>query len=225
MAVEFGSPRGPRYPDRAANQTLPGSGCSKDWRVVAGKAMLALKRVRALAAAFRREARRLTTDVSADLSRIDQILDHVAGESTNALAATDSAFVTTFSGIAALEHLMATVDSEFPDRTLAQRAAIESQRLLASLRANHAVGHGALGLIAQQLVVSANNLAIAVGQPGAQPLDQLRIIIRQLRALSVITADINSRLDVFVQNLSAGLQELIPTASIRDSALASPPTP
>lgn len=217
LAMPPATPLGPRnQPNLARVRLLEGSA-----ELLLGQLRLHAKRVRALAAAFRREARRLTTEVSADLGRIDQILDRVAGESTSALTAVDSAFVTTFSGIAALEHMLETVDLEFPDRAPAQRVAIEAQRLLGDLRARHAVGHEALRLIVEQLIVSANNLAIAVGQPGAQPLEQLRTIIRQLRTLSVSTAEIASRLDVFVQNLSAGLQELVPAASIRESVLAS----
>jgi hypothetical protein len=72
------------------------------------------------------------------------------------------------------------------------------------------MAHDALAHVGEQLIVSANNLAIIVGQPHAQALDQLRVIIRQMRTLHAITTDLSSRLDVYAQNQSAALQELVP---------------
>jgi hypothetical protein len=191
-------------------------------RVLEGSAMLLLaqlrlhaKRVRALAANFRRETRRLSPDARAALQRIDQDLDGVAERMTTAVMVVDTAFVATLTGIDALEHLAVTVDVEYPERTPHQRVALQAESLLSGLHARHAVAHDALAHVGEQLIVSANNLAIIVGQPHAQALDQLRVIIRQMRTLHLVTTDLSSRLDVYVQNQSAALQELIPAAPSR----------
>ena len=88
--------------------------------------------------------------------------------------------------------------------------AAAAQSLQSGLQARHAVAHDALAHVGEQLIVSANNLAIIVGQPHAQALDPLRVIIRQMRTLHAVTTDLSSRLDVYVQNQSAALQELVP---------------
>jgi len=186
-----------------------------------GQLRLHSKRVRALAAAFRREIRRLGTEVSTDLGRIDQNLDRIATQSTAAMTAIDLAFAGAFTGVRALDRRAANIDIEYPDRSSAQRVAEHAEHLLDGLRGRHAEARGALHFMIEQLVVSANNLAIVVGRPGEQSLEQLRIIIRQMRKLSQITEDISSRLDVFVQNQSAALQELVPGSSGRESVLAS----
>ncbi|HVC81289.1 MAG TPA: hypothetical protein VNL35_12415 [Chloroflexota bacterium] len=186
-----------------------------------GQLRLHAKRVRALAAAFRRETRRLGTEVSADLGRIDHNLDRIATQSTVALSAIDLAFAGTFSGTGILDRRAANIDLEHPERSAAQRVAEHAETLLEGLRDRHAEARAALHFMIEQLVVCANNLAIVVGRPGEQSLEQLRIIIRQMRKLSQITAEISARLDVFVQNQSAALQELVPTSSARESVLAS----
>ncbi len=194
-------------------------------RVLEGTATLLLgqfrshaKRVRAHAAAFRRETYRLPAASGADLIRIDQGLDGIATRITAALNAVDMAVVATFAGIATLEHMAATVDLEHPEHSPAQRIAARAEELLAGLRARHEDAHAALRDVVEQLVVNANNLAIIVGQPSAQSIQQLRVMIRQMRALSLITADISARLDVFVQNQSAALRELAPRDLAGDSA-------
>ena len=196
-------------------------------RVLEGPALLLLgqlrlhaKRVRALAANFRRETRRLSLDAGAALGRIDQNLDGVAERMTTAVLVVDTALAATLAGIDALEHLAVTVDVEYPDRTPHQRVALQAESLLSGLQARHEVARDALGHVVEQLIVSANNLAIIVGQPNAQSLDPLRVIIRQIRTLHGVTTDLSSRLDVYVQNQSAALQELVPAGG-QDAVLAS----
>ena len=186
-----------------------------------GQLRLHAKRVRALAATYRRETRRLAAGVSPELSRIDVSFDNVAQETTVALRAIDSAFVTTFTGVSAMEHYATTVDAERPHLTTEQRIAGQARDLLENLRRRHAQASSALRVVVVQLVVNANHLAIAVGQPGALSLEQFRVIIRLMRGLSQTTDELGGRLDVFVQNLSAALQELAPGESSRESVLAS----
>jgi len=209
-------PIGSSLPSLTRVRLLEGSA-----ELLVGQLRLHAKRVRALAAAFRRETRRIGTGSGTEFGRIDQHLDRIATQTTTALAAVDTAFVTTISGVAAMDHLATAVDLAFPDRTPAQRMALLAEELIRGLKSQHTVAHGSLHFIVEQLVVSANNLAIAVGQPGGQSLEQMRIIIRQMRNLSRITAELSSRLDVFVQNQSAALQELIPASPTRDLVLAS----
>ncbi len=198
------------------------------FRVLEGSSELLLsqfrlhaKRVRALAAAYRRETRRLQAGVSPELARIDVSLDRIAQLTTVALGATDTAFVRTFSSISAMDYYFETTDVEHPEFTPAQRIAAQSKDLLDFLRGKHAEASEALRAVVQELVVNANNLAIVVGQPGAQPLEHFRVIIRQMRTQSGTTYDLGGRLDVFVQNLGATLQELAPTDSFRNTVLAS----
>jgi hypothetical protein len=186
-----------------------------------GQLRLHAKRVRALAAAFRRETRRLSTAVSPELERVDQGLDGIAEQITAALTAVDAAFTATFAGIGAMEHMGRTIDLEYPDRTPAERLATQAEMLVRQLRTHHLVAQAALRQVAEGLVARSNSLAIAVGRPGSQSLDQLRIVIRQMRQMSQATAEIGARLDVFVQNQSAGLQALIPAAPVKDALLAS----
>jgi hypothetical protein len=203
-------------PSFARVRLLEGSG-----ELLLGQLRLHAKRVRALAAAFRRETRRLGTEVSPDLGRIDQNLDRIAAQSTAAMSAIDLAFAGTFFGARALDWRAANIDLEYPERSSAQRVAEQAETLLEGLHGRHAEARAALHFMIEQLVVCANNLAIVVGRPGEQSLEQLRIIIRQMRKLSQITEEISSRLDVFVQNQSAALQELAPSSSVRESVLAS----
>jgi hypothetical protein len=186
-----------------------------------GQLRLHAKRIRALAASFRREIRRIETGVGPEMDRIDSSLDRVSQQTTVALRAIDSAFVAVFAGVAALESYLTSRDVEHPDLTPGQRISGHATDLLGSLRGQHAEAGAALRIVVEQLIVNANNLAIVVGQPGTQSLDHLRVVIRQMRTLSGRTYDLGGRLDVFVQNLSAALQELAPADSLRDSVLAS----
>jgi len=181
-----------------------------------GQLRLHAKRVRALAASFRRETRRLAT-ADADLRRIDDRLDAIAERITAALTAIDAGFTAAFDGIAALDGMGATVDLQHPEHTPAQRIAARARELSSALHGQYDEAHRALRDVADGLVAAANNLAIVVGRPGAQSLNQLRVIIRQMRALSRITAEIGARLDVFVQNTSAALLGVIP-GDIADAA-------
>jgi len=216
MAVELAGPPVTGMMNFTRVRVLEGSA-----QLLLGQLRLHAKRVRALAAAFRRETRRLATDAGADLQRIDQNLDRIADHTTIALNAVDAALLYSFEHIAAMDHMAVTVDLEHLDFTPMQRIAGHAQDILEKLRAQHGVAHGSLQYVIEQLVVSANNLAIVIGQPGVQSLEQLRVIIRQMRSLSRTTAELSGRLDVFVQNQGAALQELIPTSSTRDTVLAS----
>jgi hypothetical protein len=209
-------PPGGLLPDQARVRLQEGAA-----ELLLGQLRLHAKRVRALAAAFRRETRRLSTAVSPELERIDQGLDAIAERITAALTSVDTAFTATFAGIGAMEYMGRTIDLEYPDRTPAQRRAILAETLLRDLRMHHLVAQAALRQVAEGLVVRSNSLAIAVGRPGSHSIDQLRIVIRQMRNMSQATAEIGSRLDVFVQNQSAGLQALIPAAPVKDALLAS----
>src|SRR6185437_13032047 len=211
-----GLPEPSGSPSFARVQLLEGSA-----ELLLGQLHLHAKRVRALAAAFRREIRRLGTEVGADLGRIDHNLDRIATQSTVAMSAIDLAFAGTFAGARILDRRAANIDLEHPERSAAQRVAEHAETLLEGLRDHHAEARVALHFMIEQLVVCANNLAIVVGRPGEQSLEQLRIIIRQMRKLSQITEEIRARLDVFVQNQSATLQELVPSSSARESVLAS----
>ena len=216
LATPPGLPATRALPNLARVRLLEGSA-----ELLLGRLRLHAKRVRALAATFRREIRRIQTAQSAELGRIDQHLDRIATQMTIAQTALDQGFAVTFAGVGTLEGLAFTVDIEHPDHTVAQRIASQAHQILGELRARHAEAHTALLFVVEQLVVSANNLAIVVSQPGAQSQDQLSIVIRQMRNLSQITAEIGSRLDIFVQNQSAALQELLPSDSVRETVLAS----
>jgi hypothetical protein len=177
-----------------------------------GQLRLHTKRVRALTATFRREAHRVPSLVGAELQDIDQNLDLVATQMTAALAAVDATFTAIFAGIAMLESLAATIDIEHPDRTPAERVAVRAAELLAELYAQHDSARIVLGNVEEQLIVSANKLAIVVGRPSTYATNPLRVLIRQMRMLSGITATFSSRLDVFMQNQSATLRALIPAS-------------
>lgn len=203
----------PALPNLPRVRVLEGSA-----ELLLGQLRLHAKRVRALAASYRREVARLSTDSGADLLRIDQGLDEIAARITAALTAVDTAFAFTFAGVAALDHLAAATDIEHPDHTPAQRLAARAAEISTRLRSQHDAAHAALRAVAEGLVVNANSLAIVAGRPGPRSVDQLRVITRQMRALSSVTADLNSRLGVFVQNQSAALQPLIAGGGSKDVA-------
>jgi len=140
------------------------------------------------------------------LAPIAASLTTVAAGMSGALTAVDMAVAVTFAGLDALPGIAVNDDLEQPEAAPAQRVARHAESLLAGLRGRHDDAHMALREVAQGLVMAANNLAIAAGRPDAGVPDELRVIIRQLRALSAVTVAMTARLDVFVQNAGAVLR-------------------
>jgi hypothetical protein len=166
------------------------------------------KRVRALAATFKRELRRLEPYGATGLEAIDRLTEGIATEVTHALLELDEAFALLGQGGEAITHLAGTLDVEHPEYTPAQRAAMHVTALLGDLQQRYARAQAALRAVSESLVVGANKLAIAVGRPASHGVEHLRAVIRQMRAISQATLDLCGRLDILVQHQSATLSAL-----------------
>ena len=180
-----------------------------DADLLLGQLRLHANRIRALAASFRRETERLPLGAGSELTRIDVRLDEIAGRVGSALSTLDRAFAAVGTDISGLE-----------GQDGASRARIE--RGLAALRRQHEAARASLRLVVEGLMVCANKLTIIVGQPGSLALDQLRVIIRQMRSMARITAALGIRLDVSVKNQCALLQELLAAQDCPAPAPAEP---
>jgi hypothetical protein len=188
-------------PDPARVRVLEGTA-----ELLLGGLRLHAKRVRALAATFYRETRRLPEGVGDGLAPIAASLTTVAAGMSGALTAVDMAVAVTFAGLDALPGIAVNDDLEQPEAVPVRRVAARAESLLIGLRERHDDAHMALREVTQGLVMAANNLAIVAGRPAAGVPDELRVIIRQLRALSAVTVTMTARLDVFVQNVGAVLR-------------------
>ena len=174
-----------------------------DADLLLGQLRLHANRIHAMAASFRRETERLPLGVGSELTRLDGRLDGIAERVGSALSTLDRAFAAIVSDTAGLEQ---------PDGAPPAYAITRIERGLAALRQQHEDARMALRLVVEGLMVCANKLTIIIGQPGSLALDQLRVIVRQMRSMARITAALSTRLDVSVQNQCAILQELLANA-------------